>query len=66
MPVVVNYDGHVLIFFAMHTCSGEARRPVPIKSFEKYVAQRHRNSDQIFSEEYEVGIVAWALMLYVL
>ena len=34
---------------------GEIKHPVKVAAFEKHIAQRHRNSDHLFSEEYEVG-----------
>ena len=49
--------------YVLRVCNGfpppcaedEVKHPVKVKLFEKHVAQRHRNSDHLFSEEYEVG-----------
>lgn len=41
--------------FLLLVAEDEVKHPVKVKLFEKHVAQRHRNSDHLFSEEYEVG-----------
>ena len=33
----------------------EVKHPVKVVAFRNHVAQRHRNSDHLFSEEYEVS-----------
>ena len=34
----------------------EVKHPVKVTAFKKHVYQRHRNSDHLFSEEYEVSL----------
>lgn len=35
--------------------SDETRHPISIQDFESHVKARHRNSDNLFADEYEVS-----------
>ena len=43
------------IILVGNVISDEARHPIAVQEFESHVKTRHKNSDNLFADEYEVS-----------
>ena len=43
------------LLLAGNVISDEARHPIAVQEFESHVKIRHKNSDNLFADEYEVS-----------